>query len=90
MADEFIAATKDDKLGTEEGDVYQILMQIRDNADWLEFNEELKRGRYKMDFYEVVCEGGIWPFGRVKELPRGDHHGIDSELRRLGAKPIPC
>ena len=70
--------------------VYEILMQIRDNADWLEFNEELKRGRYKMDFYEIACEGGVWPFGNVRELPSGDHEGIDSELRRLGAKPIPC
>ena len=90
LADLFIKATKDDTLGTDEGGVYEILKQMRDKEDFREFQEELRNGMYKMDFYEIVCEGGAWPFGRVKELPRGDHEGIDSELRRLGVRPIPC
>jgi len=90
LADLFIKATKDDILGTDEGGVYSILQKMRDKEDFEAFQEELRDGMYKMDFYEVVCEGGVWPFGKVKELPRGDHHGIDSELRRLGVRPIPC
>ena len=90
LADLFIKATKDDSLGTDEDGVYSILQKMRDKEDFEAFQEELREGMYKMDFYEVVCDGGVWPFGKVKELPRGDHHGIDSELRRLGVKPIPC
>lgn len=90
LADLFIKATKDDKLGTDEDGVYSILQKMRDKEDFEAFQKELSEGMYKMDFYEVVCDGGVWPFGKVKELPRGDHHGIDSELRRLGVKPIPC
>jgi len=90
LADLFIKATKDDSLGTDEDSVYSILQKMRDKEDFEAFQEELREGMYKMDFYEVVCDGGVWPFGKVKELPRGDHHGIDSELRRLGVKPIPC
>ena len=90
LADLFIKATKDDSLGTDEDGVYSILQKMRDKEDFEAFQEELREGMYKMDFYEVVCEGGVWPFGKVKELPSGDHHGIDSELRRLGVKPIPC
>jgi len=90
LADLFIKATKDDSLGTDEDSVYSILQKMRDKEDFEAFQEELREGMYKMDFYEVVCEGGVWPFGKVKELPDGDHDGIDSELRRLGVKPIPC
>ena len=90
LADLFIKATKDDSLGTDEDSVYSILQKMRDKEDFEAFQEELRVGMYEMDFYEVVCDGGVWPFGKVKELPRGDHHGIDSELRRLGVKPIPC
>jgi len=90
LADLFIKATKDDSLGTDEDGVYSILQKMRDKEDFEAFQEELRVGMYEMDFYEVVCDGGVWPFGKVKELPRGDHHGIDSELRRLGVKPIPC
>jgi hypothetical protein len=90
LADLFIKATKDDSLGTDESRVYSILQKMRDKEDFEAFQEELRVGMYEMDFYEVVCDGGVWPFGKVKELPRGDHHGIDSELRRLGVKPIPC
>ena len=90
LADLFIKATKDDRLGTDEGGVYSILQKMRDKEDFELFQEELRNGMYKMDFYEVVCEGGIWPFGNVKELSRGDHDGVDAELRRLGVRPIPC
>lgn len=84
LADQFFKATIETIGGTNENAVYAILDQLRDNADFMEFNDELKRD-YGMDFYEVACDSTAW----IKELGDGDKT-INVHLRRLGTRPIKC
>ena len=84
LADQFFKATIETIGGTNENAVYAILDQLRDNADFMEFNDELKRD-YGMDFYEIACDSTMW----IKEIGRNDTT-INAHLRRLGVSPIPC
>ena len=65
LADQFMAVTIE-KTGTNEKAVYDILDQLRDEGDFMKFNEELKRD-YGMDFYEIACDAievdlnPLWP-----------------------------
>ena len=84
LADQFMAATIEKIGGTDERLVYSILDDLRDEGDFREFNDELKRD-YGMNFYEVACDETMW----IKELGDGDTT-INAHLRRLGVGPIRC
>jgi|TARA_R110000796_G_scaffold244990_2_gene368769 hypothetical protein len=95
LADQFVKVTME-KTGTNEDVVYDILDQLRDERDFIEFDDELRRD-YGMGFYEIACDAievDLNPFakGNTKgpaELGMGDTT-INAHLRRLGVKPIEC
>lgn len=95
LADQFVKVTME-KTGTDEEVVYHIIDQLRDESDFIEFDEELRRD-YGMGFYEIACDKmsiDLNPFlpGETEgpaELGMDDTT-INAHLRRLGVKPIEC
>jgi|TARA_B100000700_G_C15052424_1_gene860980 hypothetical protein len=104
IADEFVEATIDTTFGYDEGTVYSILTKLRDKDDFDEFNAELKRGKLKMDFYEISCDklsADLTPgwmdkiLGTSGEVTLATEIGpsdttINAHLQRLGVPPINC
>ena len=95
LANQFMAVTMEET-GTNEDVVYDILDQLRDEGDFMEFNEELK-STHGMDFYEIACDfvsvdlNPLWPGETEGPAELGmDDTTINAHLRRLGVDPIDC